>query len=160
MRMQVPSLSSLRGLRIWHCCKLWQRLQMQLGSHIAEAVAVVWVSSCSSDSTPSQELPYAVGVALKRKKKKSILKKLMEWNRVHLIKIYLIFLCLFERNLELIFYSERNLDLITAFGSILYQALLTCRNNASGDSWEFGARQHRLLHTQHRISDSLTLTKM
>ena len=48
MRMQVPSLASLRGLRIWHCHELWYRMQTQLGSGIAVAVA----SSCSSNSTP------------------------------------------------------------------------------------------------------------
>ena len=26
------------GLRIWHCCDLWCRLQMQLGSGVAVAV--------------------------------------------------------------------------------------------------------------------------
>ena len=32
MRMQVQSLASLSGLRIWHCHKLLRRSQMQLGS--------------------------------------------------------------------------------------------------------------------------------
>ena len=36
---QVPSLTSLRGLRIHCCCELQCRLQMQLGSSIAVAVA-------------------------------------------------------------------------------------------------------------------------
>ena len=39
------------GLRIWHCCELWCRLQMRFGSHIA--MAVVQASSFSSDSVPS-----------------------------------------------------------------------------------------------------------
>ena len=30
------------------------------------ALAVAWAGSCSSDSTPPQELPYAAGAALKR----------------------------------------------------------------------------------------------
>ena len=34
------------------------------------AVAVVWAGSCSSDLTPSWELPYAMGATLKRPKKK------------------------------------------------------------------------------------------
>ena len=38
MRMQVQSLASLSGLRIWHCRELQYRLQMQLGSHVAVAV--------------------------------------------------------------------------------------------------------------------------
>ena len=37
-RLQVQSLDSLSGLRIWHCHDLWCRSQMQLGSHIAMAV--------------------------------------------------------------------------------------------------------------------------
>ena len=38
-------------LRIWHCCEIWCRLQMQLGSWVA--VAVVHASCYSSDLTPS-----------------------------------------------------------------------------------------------------------
>ena len=41
---------------------------MWLGSGIA--VAVAQASSCSSDSTPSLELPYDMGAALKRLKNK------------------------------------------------------------------------------------------
>ena len=37
MRMQVPSLTSLSGLRIWCCLELWWSFQMQLRSHIAVA---------------------------------------------------------------------------------------------------------------------------
>ena len=37
--MQVPSLASLRGLRIQWCCELWCRLQTLLRSSIAMAVA-------------------------------------------------------------------------------------------------------------------------
>ena len=39
MRTQVQSLALLSGLRIWHCCELWCRLQMWLGSGVAVAVA-------------------------------------------------------------------------------------------------------------------------
>ena len=39
MRLQVRSLASLSGLRIQHCCELWCRLQMRLGSGVAEAPA-------------------------------------------------------------------------------------------------------------------------
>ena len=38
MRMQVRSLASLSGLRIWRCHELWCRSQTQLGSCIAVAV--------------------------------------------------------------------------------------------------------------------------
>ena len=50
---QFRSLASLSGLRIWHCRDLWYRSQMQPGSFLA--VAVVWASGYSSDSTPSLE---------------------------------------------------------------------------------------------------------
>ena len=51
MRLQVPSLALLSGLRIWHCHELWCRLQMRLRFHVA--VALVQAGSYSSDSTPS-----------------------------------------------------------------------------------------------------------
>ena len=50
---------------------------MQLGSGVA--VAVTQASSCSSNSTASLELPYAVGTALKiKKEKKHITDKTIE----------------------------------------------------------------------------------
>ena len=39
MRMRVQSLASRSGLRVRHCCELWCRSQMQLGSGVAVAVA-------------------------------------------------------------------------------------------------------------------------
>ena len=52
MRMQVRSLASpLGGSGIQHCQELWCKLQTRLGAQVA--VAVVWASSCSSDSIPS-----------------------------------------------------------------------------------------------------------
>ena len=41
MMWQVRSLASLHGLRIQRCHELWCRLQTQLGSRVAVAVAVV-----------------------------------------------------------------------------------------------------------------------
>ena len=38
MRLWVWSLASVCGLRIWHCCELWYRLQTWLGSGVAVAV--------------------------------------------------------------------------------------------------------------------------
>ena len=35
--MQVRSLTSISGLRIWGCRELWCRLQMRLGSGVAVA---------------------------------------------------------------------------------------------------------------------------
>ena len=69
MRMLVPSLASLSGLGIWHCRVLWCRSQMRLGSCVAIAVAVAQAGSYSSNSTPSLDLPYAAGVALKKQKR-------------------------------------------------------------------------------------------
>ena len=71
MRMWVPSLASLSGLRIQRCGKLLHRLQMQLGSSIAVAV----VSAGSSDSTPS------LGTFMYRKsgQKKKGKKRKIEW---------------------------------------------------------------------------------
>jgi len=57
-RMQVPSLALLSGLQIWCCCELWCR-----PAAAAPIRPLAW------------ELPYATGVALKRKKKK-VLKKM------------------------------------------------------------------------------------
>ena len=54
-------VKGLSGLRIWHCHELWCRLQMWLGSCVAMAVTVA--GSCSSDWTPAQEPPCAMGVA-------------------------------------------------------------------------------------------------
>ena len=51
VRMQVPTLASLRRLRSQHCHKLWCMLQTQLGSDMA--VAVVWANSYSSDWIPT-----------------------------------------------------------------------------------------------------------
>ena len=42
MRMQVPSLALLRGLRIPCCCELWCKLQRQLRFSIVVAVVVGW----------------------------------------------------------------------------------------------------------------------
>ena len=39
MRTRVQSLALLSGLRIWCCCELWCRLQIQLGSGVSVAVA-------------------------------------------------------------------------------------------------------------------------
>ena len=38
MRLQVRSLASLGGLKIWHCCELLYRSQTQLRSDVAVAV--------------------------------------------------------------------------------------------------------------------------
>ena len=78
MRMRVQSPASLSGLRIWHCCELWHRSQtcIYLIPHCcgwrrlaAEALIqpLAW------------KLPYAVGVAPKRQKKKKACSWLAVW---------------------------------------------------------------------------------
>ena len=52
MRLQVQSLALLSRLRIWCCHKLWLRLE---AAPLFRPLA--------------RELPYAAGVAIKRKKK-------------------------------------------------------------------------------------------
>ena len=54
-RLRVRSLASISGLRIWCCCELWCR-----------PAAAAPVRSLE------RELPYAVGVALKKKAKKNL----------------------------------------------------------------------------------------
>ena len=66
MRTQVQYLALLSGLRIWHCRDLWCRSQIRLGSRVAEAVA----SGTALIGPLDWELPYAMGTAPKRKKKK------------------------------------------------------------------------------------------
>ena len=70
MRMQVWPLASLSELRIQHCCEMQCRLQTRLGSHVAVAQIQFL----------SQKLPYAMGAALKRWKKKKKEKKRKIWN--------------------------------------------------------------------------------
>ena len=69
MRMQVPSLASLSELRIWHCCELQHRLQMQLRSSVTMALARA--GSYSSNSTPSLGISICHRCGLKKRKKNS-----------------------------------------------------------------------------------------
>ena len=77
LRMQVWSLALITGLRIWYCYKLKCRLQMQLGSCTAvmrsrpPAAAPIWLLTW--------EIPYATGVALKRKKERKKKKGCITW---------------------------------------------------------------------------------
>ena len=73
--MQVPSLASLNGLRIWSCCKLWHRSAD--GAQIQ-----ILILSCGgiglrygSDLILAKELSYARGMPQKKKKKKKKGKK-------------------------------------------------------------------------------------
>ena len=67
MRIQIRSLASLSGLRIWCCLELWCRSQMWLGSCVA--MSVVYVGSCSSISTPSLGTYMCCGYGPKKTKK-------------------------------------------------------------------------------------------
>ena len=73
MRMQVQSLAILSGLRIRRP-KLWGRSQVQLRSYAA--VAMVSVSNCSSDSTPSLGTSIFCRCSPKMKKKKETKNKI------------------------------------------------------------------------------------
>ena len=70
MRLRVPSLALLSGLRIQCCHELWCRLQMQLRSGVA--VAVVQGSSCSSNLTASLGTSIWRQCSPKKKKKKGV----------------------------------------------------------------------------------------
>ena len=65
MRLMVRSLALLSGLSR----ELWYRSQMQLRSGVA--VAVAWVSSYRSDSTPSLGTSIYHGCGPKKEKEKS-----------------------------------------------------------------------------------------
>ena len=69
MRMQVRSLASFCGLRIWHCHELWCRLQTRLRS----GIAVLWyrLAAAALIQPLTQELLYAVGVALEQQQQKN-----------------------------------------------------------------------------------------
>ena len=71
MRMQVRSLASISGLRIWCWHKQWCRSQTQLRSDVA--VAVVEASSCSSEWTPSLGTSICHGCGPEKKKEKKSL---------------------------------------------------------------------------------------
>ena len=68
MRMQVRFLASLSGSGIQHCCELWCKSEILLGSHVA--VAVDRLAAVAPIRLPAWEHPYATGGALKKKKKK------------------------------------------------------------------------------------------
>ena len=67
MRLQIGSLASPSGFRIRHCHKLWCRLQTQLGSRVAVALALA--GGYISDSTPSLGTSMCYGCGTEEKKK-------------------------------------------------------------------------------------------
>ena len=88
MRFRVPSLASLSGLRIQHCCELWYRSQTQLGSYVA--VAVVQTGNCSSDSIPSLGTSVCLGCSPKmqqqQQQKKVTQKEIQKLSNIFTIK--------------------------------------------------------------------------
>ena len=83
MRTWVWSLTSLSGLRIWHCCELWWRSQTQLRSGVGVPVA---------DSTPSLGTPICMGKALKKKVCSDILIQPLSVSLcLHLVCLFIIF---------------------------------------------------------------------
>ena len=70
MRLQVQSLPSLSGLRIWRCCELWCRLKMRSDPTLLWLWLWLWrTQTAVAPIRPlAWEPPYATGVALKRKK--------------------------------------------------------------------------------------------
>ena len=72
MRLQVRSLALLNGLRIQCCCALCCRLQK--GSDLALLCLWCRPAAIALIQPIAWDLPYAVGVALKSKKKKKIQK--------------------------------------------------------------------------------------
>ena len=66
--MQVPSLALLGGLRIQCCHEMWCRLAKWLGSSVAVACGHT-LAAIGPIQPLAWELPYAVGAALKCKKK-------------------------------------------------------------------------------------------
>ena len=85
MRMQVWSLASISGVRIWRCRELWCWSQMWLGSHVlwpwCRQAATAWIRPLAWES------PYAVGRDIKwsqkRKEKKRKEKKRNQWDFCH-----------------------------------------------------------------------------
>ena len=69
MRTQLRSLASLNGSGIRRCRELWCRSQTWLGSRVA--VAGVYTSSCSSDSTPSLGTSMCCRCDPKKKRRKN-----------------------------------------------------------------------------------------
>ena len=77
--IQHQSLASFSGFRVWHCCELWGRLQMGLGSHVAMAVAQA--SSYSSDLAPSLGTFICHGYGPKKTKKKKKKMRIKNFNK-------------------------------------------------------------------------------
>ena len=78
MRLQVPSLASLSGLRVQRCRDLWCKMRLRSGV----AVAVAQARSCSSNSTLSLGTSICCACIPKKHKNKKI-KSYMESGLTH-----------------------------------------------------------------------------
>ena len=68
MRLQVQSLASLSGLRIWRCCELWCGSQMQLDLVLLQ----LWhrLAAVAQIRSLAWKPPYAESMAPRSKNKK------------------------------------------------------------------------------------------
>ena len=88
MRIRVPSLALISGLRMWHCHKLCCRSQM-MRLRAGVTMNVVQASCCSSPSTPSLGTFIWCGCSpTKQKKKKKKKKRERESERARAKYIY------------------------------------------------------------------------
>ena len=131
--MEVQSLVSLRGLRIWHCCELWCRSQMWLESGVA--VAVVQAGSCSSDLTSSLGISICYGCGPKKKKK---LSREAEWtDKVHISQV-------FPRNSDSCFVRKLTWDFRLILPRALTRALVKKSQpptyRCDSGNWQAGTR--------------------
>ena len=77
MRTQIRSLASLSGLRIWHCCKLWCRLQTQPNPEvlwlwcrpaaIAQNGPLAWEPPCATGMRPHPQKKISQRYRVKQK---------------------------------------------------------------------------------------------
>jgi len=114
MRMWVPSLASLSGLRIWCCHELWCRSQTWLRLHIP-----LWLWRRPVATAPigplAWEPPYATGAALKIQKDQIII--------IITIIIIIISIMLYNTSLVVIYFITGSLYLLTTFIQFLLRPL-------------------------------------
>ena len=81
LRMWIPFLTLLGGLRLGHCYELWCRLQMQIRSHVA--VAVAEAGRCSSNLIPSLGTSICCEFGPKRQKANKQRKRMQKLNNFY-----------------------------------------------------------------------------
>ena len=83
MRMRVRFVAPLTGSCIQPCCELWYRSKTQLRSHLAGSLA-----AAALIQPLAWELPYAGGMALKRKTKTEQTKKDYTYKSYHDVFVF------------------------------------------------------------------------